>query len=380
MGVYSVLNLQVLTLWANYHYSSGNFGKTWMLVGLAARLAYCLQINVESTTGSPSKIESRRRMMWNLRILDRLLSGTVEEFSVCSKSVDKLRLPCNEYLFMTEIEAKTDTLSAFWGDQQVQNIGGFAALVGLFEIWREILLKLREANNLNPSIATEDTNDISSLLASNIAFLDGLADRVPRIAAIQREIRKIISKDAAHPSAENIIDAGLPLIRRHSRQELIEQCQHGYREADEHPEPAPSPNSLDKAIRSTNMEEGEALADRSPARLSEMPDFYIRTPLSLEGGGLTIGRTARHPPKPGHIRWGQDVEWRGIDSEQQQCLRPAEPMDNYPFLGPYHDNSIEAMVGYIAPFEIVSQYDILAETWFTGNEEPRRTENFWTQF
>lgn len=140
MGAYSILNLQVLALWANYHYSSGNFGKAWMLVGLAARLAYSLQINVESAAGSPSMIESRRRIIWNIRIMDRLLAGTVEEFSVCSKSMDELRLPCNEHYYMADIETKTDVLAAFNGNQQLQNIGGFAALVGLFEIWREILL------------------------------------------------------------------------------------------------------------------------------------------------------------------------------------------------------------------------------------------------
>lgn len=140
MGSYSLLNLQVLVLWANYYYTNGNMNKTWMFLGLAARLAYCLQINVEPTNGSASDKEIRRRMMWNLRILDRLLAGTVEEFSVCSKYTDSLQLPCGEHFFMAEIEAETDTLPAFTSYQEVQNIGSFASLVGLFEIWHEIHL------------------------------------------------------------------------------------------------------------------------------------------------------------------------------------------------------------------------------------------------
>jgi hypothetical protein len=63
LGSFLILNLQILVLWANHHHSNGKLGKAWMLLGLAARLAYCLQLNVESITGSPSEIECRRRMM-----------------------------------------------------------------------------------------------------------------------------------------------------------------------------------------------------------------------------------------------------------------------------------------------------------------------------
>lgn len=45
------------------------------------------------------------------------------------------------------------------------------------------LRKLKELNDLDYG-ATSGSSDISSLLAANISFLDGLADRVPRIAAV----------------------------------------------------------------------------------------------------------------------------------------------------------------------------------------------------
>jgi hypothetical protein len=107
LGSFSILNLEILILWANHHHSNGNLGKTWMLLGLAARLAYCLQINVDSTTGSPSEIECRRRMMWSIRILDRLLAGTVEEFSLCSRYLDSLKLPCDEHLYLAVMNTCT---------------------------------------------------------------------------------------------------------------------------------------------------------------------------------------------------------------------------------------------------------------------------------
>lgn len=107
-----------------------------MLLGLAARLAYCLQINVDPTIGSPSEIECQRRMIWSIRILDQLLAETVEEFSLCSRYMDSLKLPYDEHLCLSEMSLKTDTLGGFRENTQIPNIDGFAGLVGLFDIWR----------------------------------------------------------------------------------------------------------------------------------------------------------------------------------------------------------------------------------------------------
>jgi hypothetical protein len=111
-----------------------------MLLSLAARLTYSLQINVNSTTGPPTEIECRRRMMWSIRILDRLLAGTVEEFSLCSRFLDGLKLPCDAHLYLAETPLETDILGGFSGSMQISNIGGFAGLVGLLDIWSEILM------------------------------------------------------------------------------------------------------------------------------------------------------------------------------------------------------------------------------------------------
>lgn len=78
--------------------------------------------------------------MWSIRMLDRLLAGTVEEFSLCSRFLDNLKLPCNETLYLAETPMETDTLEGFNRNTQIPNIGGFAGLVGLLDIWREILL------------------------------------------------------------------------------------------------------------------------------------------------------------------------------------------------------------------------------------------------
>ena len=77
--------------------------------------------------------------MSSIRILDRLLAGTVEEFSLCSRFLESLKLPCDEHLNLAEMPLETDTLDGFSGSTQIPNIGGVEGLVGLFDIWSEIL-------------------------------------------------------------------------------------------------------------------------------------------------------------------------------------------------------------------------------------------------
>ncbi|KAK4061643.1 transcriptional regulator family: Fungal Specific TF [Trichoderma aggressivum f. europaeum] len=492
MGSYSFLNLQVLVLWANYYYTTGNMGKTWMLVGLAARLAYCLQINTESTNGSPSEKESRRRMMWNLCILDRLLAGTVEEFSVCSKYIDSLRLPCSEHFFIAEIEVETDTLQSFTSHQEVRNISGFAALVGLFEIWREIHLfmksvsrmmiqadqMMQQVSNLHTKLSNfeqrlpsnlrftkqnlylhtntsekatfimlkswwrecycnlyrfslpgfresvkvtsanspflqtcrqqvlksslEQSNfwrsianirgarlsdpivivlvhsntktllaiqklsesdhlnqdygmsEISTPLASNISSLDWLANRMPRIATVQQGIRNIIRRNTNHASAESIIDAGLPLKRRHSRQELVE------RHRDEQ----------ETQIQAIGGGEYRDIIDAvvSPTIVAEDLNgrFEVTQHMDVEAGVLQNNPI-------------DASGWVGHD-DGSETMPSQGHVDDAAILGVYDDEAIKGMAGYVASFEMSSQYDMLFRAWLPGSEEQPSTGNFWTLF
>ncbi|KAK0760468.1 hypothetical protein N5P37_006662 [Trichoderma harzianum] len=492
MGSYSLLNLQVLVLWANYYYTTGNMGKTWMLVGLAARLAYCLQINVDSANGTPSEKESRRRMMWNLRILDRLLAGTVQEFSVCSKYIDSLRLPCSEHFFMAEIEVETDTLQSFTSRQEVRNISGFAALVGLFEIWREIHLfmkrvsqmmmqvdemvqqvsalhaklsdfeqrlpsnlrftkqnlylhtnaaekatfimlkswwhecycnlyrfslpgfresvKLASANapfiqtcrqqvlkssleqsifwrsianirgarlsdpivivlvhsNTKTLLAIQKLpeadplkqdyrmSEIPALLASNISSLDWLASRMPRIATVQQGIRNIIRKNIGHASAESIIDAGLPLKRRHSRQELVERHTDEQETQIQAVSGGEYRDTIDSVVSPTIVVEGLNGRFEVTQRMDVEADVLRNRPMD-DSGWVRRDDGPENMPSQGHV-------------------------DDAPILGVYDDEAIKGMAGYVASFEMSSQYDMLFGAWLPGSEEQPSTGNFWTLF
>lgn len=72
--------------------------------------------------------------------MDRLLAGTIDEFSLSSRYMESLKIPCDEHSYLTEIPVETRTLESFGGSTYNPSIGGFSGLVGLFEIWHEILL------------------------------------------------------------------------------------------------------------------------------------------------------------------------------------------------------------------------------------------------
>jgi hypothetical protein len=140
LGEFSALNLQIIILSANYYHANSNLGKAWMMHSLSARLAYCLQINTDSNHESFRESECQRRMMWSIWILDRIFAGPVDEFSLCSRFMDDLRVPCDEHFYLAELPVETGLIGEFRGDKPIPHIGCFASLIGLFDIWRDVLL------------------------------------------------------------------------------------------------------------------------------------------------------------------------------------------------------------------------------------------------
>ena len=140
LGSFSLLYFQVVLLWTSYHHFNGNLGKTWMLMSLAARLAYTLQTSVDARSGSFSEIECQKRMMWSIIIQDRLLAGTVGEFLLCANLSDSLKLPCDEHFYLTERAVETNTLAEFKRGTLTASLGGLAILIGVLDLLREIHL------------------------------------------------------------------------------------------------------------------------------------------------------------------------------------------------------------------------------------------------
>ncbi|KAH8804505.1 hypothetical protein F5884DRAFT_884007 [Xylogone sp. PMI_703] len=520
IGIFSIFNLQIILLWVNHHNSQGNLGKTWMLLGMAARLAFCLQLNIEPKTGSPSQMECKRRIVWNIRILDRLLAGTVDEFSLCSRFMDSLQLPCDEHFYLADLPVETDTLEGFSKGTQIPNIGGFAGLVGLFEIWREILMFMKNVarhtepettrqqvfalqqklsdfelrlppnlkfvnrnlylhastaqkitfiilqswwhechcdlyrfslpgfresvvvtsenaafiehcqqqvlqsalaqskfwrsvtdmghvlvsdptlvvlvhSNTKTLLATQKVKhmdgwdedntpggatDIPALLESNVLFLDELAKRVPRVAIIKREIENIIQNTSVQGSSEAALNNGLPLKRRHSRQELLEkrrreeleivnQLSENMRDHQAEIEQPICSNTMESSVNVGGSDMGtlviasdDASSEISLSRSNTAVDIYLHTPVSLEEASLDNTGLLR-------LQMGEADGWRHLEFGQLQHFYAGQQTGNAQFLESYQGDFIGGTLGYFTPFEMMRQDDMLAMANYAEYEQ-----------
>lgn len=76
----SFQRLQALVLIIGLHLEDGNTTEAWTLLSLAARQAFALRLNHERPDLPPVVQESRRRVMWEIYLVDRVLSAGLEDF------------------------------------------------------------------------------------------------------------------------------------------------------------------------------------------------------------------------------------------------------------------------------------------------------------
>jgi len=104
-----------ITLLINLHESnSGNYGSSWLLVAMAARVALALNLNTESEWPWP-EAELRRRLMWAVFHADSHPSAGIREYITCPLESIQLRLPSNDRHFTLSIpiEAPIFTCDAY---------------------------------------------------------------------------------------------------------------------------------------------------------------------------------------------------------------------------------------------------------------------------
>jgi hypothetical protein len=112
MAEMKIENLQILLLLICWYSLDRKISNMWTSSAMAARIAYGMRLNCESTNPMPfiSK-EVRRRMMWSIFMLDKFYSGGFAELTLSNVSTMHLNLPCDERNFELDIPTTTATLT-----------------------------------------------------------------------------------------------------------------------------------------------------------------------------------------------------------------------------------------------------------------------------
>lgn len=158
-------NLTVLIVYlllGLHEFGTCHGGRSWMLAGMAQRMAYALLLHQDlahngwgrhahkdTSEISPTDREIRRRTMWACFLMDRFnASGTDRPMQMSEEFVD-IPLPVNERLFDMELSAPTETLKghilnpvekdAGHMENARENMGSSAYYIKLVAIWGRLV-------------------------------------------------------------------------------------------------------------------------------------------------------------------------------------------------------------------------------------------------
>lgn len=136
----SIERVQALCILSSHEWGEGNASRSYMYVGIAARMALILGLDDEpkpeaglSETENFIRMEMKRRAMWSVYMMDRCNSSGRSSHTCISLDEIKVRLPCNEKEFIFGVGKEQPLRS---GELVDLSLCGYQIV--LFETWREI--------------------------------------------------------------------------------------------------------------------------------------------------------------------------------------------------------------------------------------------------
>jgi hypothetical protein len=191
----SVENLQALVILVWDDIGRGDASKAWSIIGSLSRTVEYLQLTQEQSldeihpfcqpyrslpfTDDWTVVEERRRVFWNIFVLDRLCSVTMGWSSSLTSTDVRRRLPCDGVLWRKE-EAVVTPYFGIWDKSR----GGLHRPIefesrGSFSISFEDTIEVQSQTNKVPSMGGEiaSTTDVSSIgaLAYNIEATESMS-------------------------------------------------------------------------------------------------------------------------------------------------------------------------------------------------------------
>ncbi|KAJ5364875.1 uncharacterized protein N7496_010588 [Penicillium cataractarum] len=105
----TVAKLQALLLCINHGMQTGRFQRAFMLAAMAARFATALRLHRENPSLDFVARETRRRIVWSLKLIERYFSIGLPEFELCPFETIFIQLPCTESMYDVGIECPSET-------------------------------------------------------------------------------------------------------------------------------------------------------------------------------------------------------------------------------------------------------------------------------
>ncbi|KAJ5692019.1 hypothetical protein N7462_001442 [Penicillium macrosclerotiorum] len=170
MGEMKLQNLQILVLLICWYLMERKISNMWIASGVAARMAYGIRLNYETSDKIPFlSRELRRRLMWSIFMLDKLYAGGFTELVLCSPSTMHIKLPCEERNFELDMTVETPILEPARPDSQLEsNIGIMGYITRLMNIRHAVLEITKQiiSSNANPYSAQDSIQSLDNMLNS----------------------------------------------------------------------------------------------------------------------------------------------------------------------------------------------------------------------
>ncbi|RMZ68810.1 fungal transcriptional regulatory [Pyrenophora seminiperda CCB06] len=139
----TLLNLQIMILSLFQNFSYRQFGRAWLILGMAARLSLGIQLNKDIFPSPQNESialqECKKRLAWSIFIADKLYSGGIDELVAMPKRWMYLTLPLNEDDFLHERHRHTGYLNNDIEALSCDSLGISAATVILMGLRHDIL-------------------------------------------------------------------------------------------------------------------------------------------------------------------------------------------------------------------------------------------------
>ena len=190
--------LTVLLILGLHEFGTCQGGRSWMLGGMAMRMAYALQLhreldhdptmrdNKKAPELSFTDREIRRRTMWACFLMDRFNSSGTERPTFLAQDNIKIQLPVKESHFQMEIPGPTETLDGEVLNPVLpdtghvsnpkDNMGVAAYLVRIIAIWGCVIKYLNLGGKEKDAYPMSDSNSHFARLKKKV---DGFESSLP---------------------------------------------------------------------------------------------------------------------------------------------------------------------------------------------------------